>query len=139
MQIPILSSYEQVGSTEYKNFVNTMIRLGQTKPEVRVIADQFGAPTSVVDLSRAISSVISDIETYRGEILHFANETKDSNGISWFEFAQEIFRIANIQTPVIPITTEEYKVKAVRPKNSRLVNNSNIRLRGWKEGLREYI
>lgn len=60
---------------EAKNFVNTMLRLGRTKPEIRVVGDQFGAPTFTVDLADAITKTMLDYGAHAGRILHFANET----------------------------------------------------------------
>lgn len=122
----------------YKNFVNTIINLWINKDEVKVVNDQFGAPTYTVDLSEAIVKVINDREEYKGKILHFCNETK-TGGISWFEFAEEICKVAEIKTRLTPCSSEEFITKAPRPQCSKLVNWSNIHLRDWKEWVKEYI
>lgn len=95
------------------NFVKTMLRLGQTHKEIAVVADQFGAPTYTADLAPLLCDMI---ETEKYGVYHACN-----NGYcSWAEFAAEIFRAAQMDTQVKPLWTEEYPVKAIRPKNSRL-------------------
>jgi len=82
--------------------------------------------------------MIKKITEHRGQVLHLSNETVPG-GITWFDFAEEIFKMTERHTVVIPCTTDEYKTKAVRPKYSKLQNNSSIKMRNWKEGLEEYI
>lgn len=95
------------------NFVKTMLRLGQTRKEISVVADQFGAPTYTADLAPLLCDMM---ETEKYGAYHACNR----GCCSWAEFAAEIFRIAKLDVQVKPIWTEEYLVKAVRPKNSRL-------------------
>ena len=146
---------------EFKNFVNTMLRLSETKKELKVVNDQFGSPTYTVDLSGAIVKVIDEIENYRWKILHFCDQTEE-NWITWFEFAQEIFKQipptplspakldwsqgGNKGISLVPCSSEEFPTKAKRPKWSKLVNpevsragRSEVRLRDWKEGVKEYF
>lgn len=103
-----------------KNFVNTIIRLGNEKTQLRVIADQFWSPTHTKDLCQVISKILQDINAYSGKILHFCGETDNPNGMSWYEFAKEILKMEGIKTPIIPISTEEHPAKAKRPKNSKM-------------------
>jgi dTDP-4-dehydrorhamnose reductase len=63
--IIIRTSWLYGGNMNTKNFVNTMIKLSQNKPELRVISDQFGTPTYTIDLSTAIASIIPKLEQYR--------------------------------------------------------------------------
>lgn len=58
------------------------------------------------------------ILTGRYGIYHFTNRT--DGGISWYEFAKEILKLARLNMKVIPISTEEYPRPAKRPKNSVL-------------------
>lgn len=66
-------------------------------------------------------------------IYHIANEGETT----WYDFAKEIFRLKNIQTELIPCTTEEFPRKAKRPKYSVLQNS--IEMRPWREALFDYI
>ncbi|MDD2891811.1 MAG: dTDP-4-dehydrorhamnose reductase [Candidatus Gracilibacteria bacterium] len=136
--IIVRTSWLYGGGNEHKNFVNTMLKLSETRNELRVINDQFGSPTYVMDLSQALGDIIGNIDTFRGKILHLSNETSN-NGITWFDFASEIFKMADRKINLTPCTTEEYQTKAVRPKFSKMNNNSSVQMRNWKEGLREYL
>lgn len=119
------------------NFVKTMIRLAKEKDQLNVVSDQVGSPTYTYDLARLISDMIV---TDQYGIYHATNE----GYCSWDVFAQEIFRLAGLNTKVHPIKTEDYPTKAVRPKNSRLskksLDNSCFkRLPEWKDSLKKYI
>lgn len=123
---------------DYKNFVNTMLSLWQTKKELKVVNDQFWNPTNAKDLSIAISKLIGNIDLYRWKILHFSNETP-LNWITWFDFAKEIFKETKTNIKLTPCNSEDFPVKAKRPKYSKLINNSWIKLRNWEEGLSNYL
>ena len=122
-----------------KNFVDTMLALGEKYDTLRVVCDQVGTPTYTVDLSRLL---VDMVETEKYGYYHATNE---GGFISWDEFACEIFRQAGKATKVIPVTTEEYGLnKAVRPFNSRL-DKSKLRQAGftplpdWKDALSRYL
>lgn len=102
------------------NFVKTMLRLGKTQREISVVADQFGAPTYTADLAPLLCDMIL---TEKYGTYHACN----SGCCSWAEFALGIFREAGMDVKVIPIRTEEYPVKAKRPKNSRMSRDSLLR------------
>lgn len=122
-----------------KNFIKTMLRLGQAHPTLRVVNDQVGTPTYAMDLARLLVDMI-DTEKYG--IYHATNE---GGYISWYDFACEIFRQAGKSTLVIPVTTAEYGLsKAARPYNSRLdkrklVENGFEPLPIWKDALARYL
>ncbi|HIQ71997.1 MAG TPA: dTDP-4-dehydrorhamnose reductase [Candidatus Onthenecus intestinigallinarum] len=121
------------------NFINTMLRLGQAHPTLRVVNDQVGTPTYAMDLARLL---VDMIETEKYGIYHATNE---GGYISWYDFACEIFRQAGKSTLVIPVTTAEYGLsKAARPYNSRLdkrklVENGFEPLPIWKDALARYL
>jgi dTDP-4-dehydrorhamnose reductase len=119
------------------NFVKTMLRLAQTKNEVSVVDDQFGAPTYTYDAAKLMCDMIV---TDRFGVYHACNETY----ISWHEFACEIFRQAGISMQVNALTSEQYPSKAKRPKNSRLSKKSLdeagfARLPDYKNALSRYL
>ncbi|MBR3721350.1 MAG: dTDP-4-dehydrorhamnose reductase [Selenomonadaceae bacterium] len=120
-----------------KNFVKTMLRLGKEREELRVVSDQVGSPTYTYDLAKLLSNMIT---TTKYGIYHATNE-----GVcSWAEFAEEIFKLSNIKTNIIPIVSEEYPTPAKRPKNSRLDKisldeNGFNRLPHWKDALKRYL
>lgn len=122
-----------------KNFVKTMLGVGKTHPEVRVVDDQVGTPTYTPDLSRLlVDMVLTDKYGY----YHATNE---GGFISWADFTKEIFKQAGIDSKVIPVTTAEYGVSvAARPFNSRLdksklVENGFTPLPTWQDALSRYL
>ena len=124
-----------------KNFIKTMVNVGKSHDEVRVVNDQSGTPTYTLDLSVLL---VDMIETDKYGYYHATN---DDNGeyISWYDFTKEIYRQAGMNTKVIPVSTEEYGLsKAKRPFNSRLdksklIENGFKPLPSWKDALGRYL
>ena len=122
---------------EGSNFVRTMLKLSETNKEINVVNDQFGSPTSTVDLAKAI---IELIHTEHYGTYHGTCEGK----CSWYDFAQKIFDIRNIDIKVNPVTSEEYKRAASRPAYS-VLDNFMLKLvglnsfRNWEDALIEYL
>lgn len=123
----------QVGKPRGLNFVETMLKLAKEKSELKVVNDQFGKPTHTVDLARAIRNLIKQKKSFG--IYHLVNEEKTS----WYEFAQEIFNLKNIKINLQPCNSEEYPTPTPRPKNAVLLNTKFVKLRNWREALREYL
>ncbi|MFQ8703939.1 MAG: dTDP-4-dehydrorhamnose reductase, partial [Eisenbergiella sp.] len=98
-----------------KNFAKTMLKLAETHDVVRVVNDQFGSPTSTVELAKAIAALLF---TDNYGIFHATCE----GSCSWADFAAEIFRLAGKQTKVEGISTEEYGSVTPRPLYSVLDN-----------------
>ena len=119
------------------NFVETMLRLAKERDELRVVNDQVFSPTYTKDLARKIAQLITT--EYYGTF-HITNR----DTCSWYEFTREILRLASLQTPVIPITSEQYPQKARRPHFS-VLDNYQLRLlgmddmRSWQEALLDYM
>jgi len=112
--------------SEYgNNFVNTMLKLGKERDELNVVSDIIGSPTYAGDLAMVVLHITQNKEFLNSgqktQIYHYSNE----GACSWFDFAKEIFKLANIQCTVNPITTEQYPTPAQRPKNS-LMNKDKI-------------
>lgn len=122
-----------------KNFIKTMINVGKSHDEVRVVNDQIGTPTYTLDLSRLL---VDMIETEKYGYYHVTNE---GGYISWYDFTKEIYRQYGLNTKVIPVTTEEYGLsRAKRPFNSRLdksklIENGFKTLPTWQDALRRYL
>jgi len=122
------------------NFVKTMLRLGKDRDEISVVSDQIGSPTYATDLAEVILKII-DSRGYKNkeeatEVYHYSNE----GGISWHEFAQEIFSLARINCKVNPIATRQYPTPAKRPKNTlmnkdKIAKEFNVNISDWKETL----
>lgn len=122
-----------------KNFIKTMLSLGQKHESLRVVCDQIGTPTYTLDLARLL---VDMIETDKYGYYHATNE---GGYISWADFAKEIFRQAGMMTKVVPVTTSEYGLsKAARPYNSRLdkrklIENGFTPLPAWQDALSRYL
>lgn len=120
-----------------KNFIKTMLNLGKTHDEVKVVDDQIGSPTYTFDLARLL---VDMIETDKYGRYHATNE-----GLcSWYDFAKEIFKQAGMNIKVSPVTSEEFAAKAKRPHNSRmskekLSENGFERLPKWQDALARYL
>jgi len=130
-----------------KNFLNTMLRLGQEREELKIVSDQIGAPTYSAHLAQGILCGIDGIlkQNVPAGIYHLSNRGE----ISWYTFAARIFELARplISLKVkqlVPIRTEDFPTPARRPGNSRFSlhkfqSKLNVTLPDWEEGLRECL
>jgi dTDP-4-dehydrorhamnose reductase len=125
------------------NFVKTMLRLAQERPEIRVVADQIGSPTWAKDIAIAISQFIPQLNSEMAGTYHYTN----SGVASWYDFAVAIFEEARqlgfeIKVPkIIPITTPEYPTPAHRPGYSVLACGKIAQVLGvnpphWRQSCR---
>lgn len=126
-----------VFGTNGNNFINTMLRLSESRDELNVVGDQFGSPTYTFDLAPLLLNMI---HTEKYGIYHASNE----GYCSWADFATEIFKQAKKNVKVNYIKTEEYPTRAVRPKNSRmskqkLISNGFKPLPKWQDALSHYL
>ncbi|MDE6345589.1 MAG: dTDP-4-dehydrorhamnose reductase [Muribaculaceae bacterium] len=123
-----------------KNFVKTMLELGATRKELRVVCDQIGTPTYARDLADAIYAILSSQQWVSG-IYHFTDE----GACSWYDFTKSILRIAGLKgCKVCPIPSEDYPTAAARPYYSVLNRNRikvtyDIEIPHWEESLQDCI
>ena len=120
-----------------KNFIETMLELGQKQKQVSVVTDQKGCPTWTRHLAE---TTIALVETGRYGIYHVTN----SEPTTWFDFTREIFRLSGINTEVLPITSEQFPRPAKRPQNSvldlfPLKEVLGKEMPSWKEALKDYL
>ncbi len=120
-----------------KNFVKTMLTLGQEKGEVGVVADQIGSPTSAKELAKMIH-VLEPTENYG--LFHGTCE----GFCSWADFAEKIFEYSNMNVKVNRLTTDEYPTPAKRPAYSVLDNymlrlTTDFTFPAWEDALKEYL
>ncbi len=124
------------------NFVKTMLRLGETRDVLNVVADQHGTPTSALDIADAVIAVAkrlaADANPELRGIFHLAGDGE----ASWADFADEIFAGLEAKTgkvvSVSRITTADYPTPATRPANSllstkKLQQRYGIALPHWKK------
>jgi len=141
-----------------RNFLLTMLRLAQSKRELRVVADQRGAPTSARELARATLKVLGDTgAAFTQAALEPARAAKGlyhaaaSGSTTWHAFAQQIFSEWSwrqgggfVSPRVVPITTAEYPTRALRPAYSvlscdKLARDFRVSIPGWQSGLGETL
>lgn len=114
-----------------KNFVKTMLNLAETKTELSIVSDQIGSPTYTKDLSKLLLDMI---ENNKKGLFFATNE----DFCSWYEFAEYIFKINNINIKLNKVLTKDYKTLAKRPLNSKLSKNKLdeeglTRLPSWQD------
>ncbi len=130
------------------NFVKTMLRLGQERENLRVVADQYGCPTFAFDIARTLLILASGY--LDGRDLTWGTFHYSGKGvITWYDFARQIFKTSQdyitlkVKT-IEPITTKEYPTPVKRPANSvldctKITDCYGIEIRPWEDGLRKMI
>jgi len=134
--------------SEYNsNFLKTILNLGLQKNELSIIGDQLGCPTYAQDLAKAIVTSFYKIESENlvNNIYHYSGNQQ----CSWFEFTQEIFKIAKLQgfkikSKVKKISTSEYKTQAKRPMYSVLDSSEfckafEVQPSNWHDGIKSSL
>jgi len=118
------------------NFMKTMIRLGNEKDQLNVVSDQIGTPTHAVDLAEALIAIIQKNSENAFGIYNFSNEGQ----CSWYDFADEIFKVNHIAIDLQPIPTSAYPTPAKRPAysvldKSKIKQTFGIQIANWEEAL----
>ena len=116
-----------------KNFVDTMKTLADKLEELRIVDDQHGSPTFTYDLAEAVVKLLDN--NYSQGVYNLTNE----GSCTWFEFANEIFKISSLTVTTLPVGTEEFTRPAKRPMYSILENTKGPKLRDWKVALEDYL
>lgn len=131
------------------NFVKTMLRLGQDRDELNVVADQFGGPSPAKNIAQTLIKLVEQYQKNNSlawGTYHYCGKDKTT----WYGFATEIFNQAfelgllKKKIKVNPITTAEYPTAAERPSNSmldctKLKTTFGIDMPEWKEGLKQVL
>ena len=119
------------------NFVRTMLKLGHEHDEINVVADQHGSPTYSVDLANIIHQAIQKKIPYG--IYHATN----LGYTTWYDFTKLIFKKANVNCKVNPVTTEQFPRPAKRPLNSQLskdkILKEGINIPNFEDALDRYL
>lgn len=123
---------------EGNNFVKTMLRLAKERDTITVVNDQFGSPTSAMELGRMILHIVDsgDYGIYHATCEGITN---------WHDFAKTIFALAKSDVSLIPVTTAEYPASvAKRPaysvlENAKLNSKGSYRMKQWEDALEEYM
>jgi dTDP-4-dehydrorhamnose reductase len=120
-----------------QNFVDLMLRLARERGRVRVVDNEFTSPTATADLARQIAALS------RSDVYGLYHATAEGS-CSWYEFAREIFRVADVSVALEVASPNEFPAKVPRPAYSVLENRGlkshNLNLfRPWQEGLHNYL
>lgn len=122
---------------EGHNFVRTMLELASSRDEVKVVNDQHGSPTYAVDLASIIHQVMD-------KKIEFGIYNSTNLGYTtWYDFTKMIFDLENINCKVTPVTSEEFKSPAKRPKNSQMSKDkllkNGIVIPTYEDALKRYL
>ena len=119
------------------NFIKTMLQLSRTKNEIKVVNDQFGSPSFAHNVVR--NTVCMMQHGFHGTV-HLS-----SGGlVNWYELATEIMHLVNAETQIVPVTTDQFGVKAPRPYFSKLDTGfirtfDGSRIVNWQEGVQHLL
>lgn len=126
------------------NFVNTMLRLGLTKPHLKIVCDQLGSPTFTHDIADAVKELIQVHHDGRHDAIQGIFNFANAGEVTWDNFARKIFELSAISCTVESITSEEYGAPAPRPAYS-ILNCEKIsallpyEIPHWEDALRRFL
>ena len=131
--------------SEYgNNFLDTILKLTQTKEKLNIVSDQIGSPTYANDLAIAILTIIESSKFSKAseisEVFHYSNGGK----CSWYDFAREIVQITGKKCSIDPIFSKDYPQSATRPKHvlldkDKIRNSFGLNIIFWKDSLNKCI
>ncbi len=131
-----------------KNFIKTMLRLAESRDVVNVVADQYGTPTSALDIADAVIAVACNLTANRDSALRGVFHLTNLGRASWADFAEEIFKVsASLGGPfatVERIPANDYPTPARRPANSQLDCTKlavihGVRLPDWAQSTKTVV
>lgn len=122
---------------EGHNFVRTMINLSKKHDKVKVVNDQHGSPTYAVDLASIIHQAMEK------QIPFGVYNSTNMGYTTWYDFTKMIYDLEGINCKVIPVTSEEFKSAAKRPKNSQMSKSKllkyGIKIPTYEDALKRYL
>jgi len=133
-----------------RNFLRTMLALLRERDELRIVADQVGAPTWATEIAQATAAVVEAAAHQRteGQFESGLYHLTAAGATSWYGFAAAILEgatrggllAAGRSARLVPIASEEYPRPATRPKNSRMAGDRmrarfGVALQGWEKAL----
>jgi dTDP-4-dehydrorhamnose reductase len=116
-----------------KSFVDIMLDVAAKRDTIQAVADEVNSVTYAPDLAEGTRGLLE--RRPAPGIYHVTN----SGGASWFDMAQEIFRIAGKKVTVLPVPATNFPRKATRPARAILLNTKLPPVRPWQEALAEFL
>lgn len=117
------------------SFVHLMMKLSNELSELKIIDEEVGCPSYTKDIAHATFSLIE-----QGNVPGVYHVVNEGLGVTWYGFAKEIFEVAGVTTPFIPVPSEVFPPRpASRPKFAALLNTKLPPLRPRREALREFL
>ena len=125
------------GGKNYKNYVQTMLGLGEKLEELNVVVDQIGSPTFTADLAKAVYLLVKGGHT---GIFHVTN----SDSCSRLEWSRKIFEISGTKIKLKPVTSDKFPRPASVPAHAILScekfnSVTGVQMRRWDEALVDYM
>ena len=131
--------------SEYgNNFLDTILKLTQTKEKLNIVSDQIGSPTYANDLAVAILKIIESKKFSEAseisEVFHYSNDGK----CSWYDFAKEIVQISGKKCSIDPVSSRDYPQSATRPKHvlldkDKIRDSFGLEIIFWTDSLNKCI
>ena len=130
------------------NFLKTMLRLGETRDELNVVADQQGCPTYAPEIARACITIAENLINNQSNELRGIFNLTGQGKANWAQFAKLIFseaeKFGRKKVIVNEITTDQYPTPAKRPKNSllssqKLFGTHGVKLDDWEKSTKECV
>jgi dTDP-4-dehydrorhamnose reductase len=141
-----------VVSRHGNNFIKTMLRFGMEREEMKVVADQYGAPTTASEIAEATVAVVQNLRTNpkAGQSKYGVYHMVCSGETTWHGFAEAIFSAATANGAklavkrVLPIQTSDWPTPAKRPMNSRLscqklADQFGVKLAHWRPAIETVV
>jgi dTDP-4-dehydrorhamnose reductase len=118
-----------------ESFVQLILRLAAEKPELKIVDEEVGCPTYTKDIAEATLRLVADGQP--SGVYHVVN---DGPGVTWYQFAEEIFAIKNVKTPRLPVSAAAFPPRpAPRPKFAALLNTKLPKLRPRSDALKSFL
>ena len=122
------------------NFVKSILFKAKRGEELKVVSDQYGTPTSGLDLAQAVLSILDHPALFEAPIYHIAQGPPTS----WYGFAQQIVALSGSKAALRPILSEDYPTAARRPHyaaldTQRIQKNVSLSLRNWEDALADCL
>jgi dTDP-4-dehydrorhamnose reductase len=123
-----------------QHFIDTILRLAKEKDELHIVNDQWGSPSSTADLSRCVTSFLTQKKKPDYGVYHLANQ----GYVTWFDFAKLLIKLNGITCNVLPTTSAQFKRPAPRPLNGRLNCDKFLSLNcavpsKWDDAVKAYL